>query len=296
MRETRENYVISEEREKEIVEIINKNKKLFSKDINKLKGNQLKKRKQADEAVSELVSAYAPFIEKIVDERTKDAGHYMYDKEDYMSEAYLTAVQNARAFDPSKSKNSTMRFSSYCSRPIASVISRMVAKSRSELNVPSAKMQDARRWAHTLFELSDAGGSVNDKVVSEISGVDSDQNKVMSILNATTHEELNEEISTSSDSFNDYDFEEEEYSLHTIKAIEKAMIEVFGEEEAKEYLIATGVVVYENDGEQDKIVLNVDNVRKPNGSNKKIKELREKLSSKRTFNKLSNRIKKYSKE
>ena len=280
-------YKLTEERESELVEIINANRDLFSKSINSLSKEDRKKRKKADRAVNELISAYAPFIEKLVSERIKDAGSYIYTKEDYISEAYLTAIQNARAFNPKKSSSGSMRFSSYCSRPISSVISRMVAKSRSELNVPSAKMQDARRWSHTLFELSDSDRSVSDEMISEISGVKSNQFDIRAILNSTTHEDLNEEISADSSGIPG---DANEDSLIRARAIEKAMVEVFGEKEAKQYLIATGLVIYENIDNKDIIIWNEEDVRRPNGSTQKLNELRDKLSKKATFNKLQKKI------
>lgn len=299
MRKDNDRYVISEQREKEIASVINKHKKLFDKDISQLKGKNLKNRKEADKAVNELLSAYSPFIEKLVEERIKDRGPYMYEKDDYLSEAYLVAMQAARSFDPSRSKKSSMRFSSYCSRPIASAISRMVARSRTEIKVPSSHVINARKWSHTLFELSHSDSdnkNISDEIVSNISGIEAKQEDIVSILNSMVEAELNDNIST----YN-YEYvspeEESERTEHVLQAIEKSMIEVFGEKKAKEYLVATGVVTYrQREGEKDIIVLNVDNIRKPNGSRAKLEELRSELSKKRTFNKLTHRIKKYSQD
>lgn len=282
-------YKITAERELEIADIIKERRHLFAEDKSALNKEDLHKRNEADKAVEELVAAYAPFIEKLVQERIQDAGAYVYSTDDYISEAYIVAVQNARAFDPSKTEK-PIRFSSYCSRPISSTISRLVSKSRSNLNIPSNKMKEARQWSHTLFDLSAHGIDATDDVVSEISGISSNQNDIRTILNSSLETELDESISPSYES--DYGNVEDDESVQKINIIIDSVIKVFGKEKGEEFLIATGLLVYEDSDNSSRLVWNNEEKRKPNGSTALVSEMRNHIhEDEELFNKLAEMIK-----
>lgn len=138
-------------------------------------------RAAADHAVDTLIRAYSPFIERLAREHHRNAGEYGGSVEDFTSEAYLVATQCARSFDPTKGRTQ-IRFSSYFSRAVSSVLFRMSMRSRSPVTVPVTVMSAARKWAHTRYEAVNRGMNITDEDVSALSGVDGSQESVAGVL------------------------------------------------------------------------------------------------------------------
>lgn len=138
-------------------------------------------RAAADKAVDALIRSYSPFIERLAREHHRNAGDYGGSVEDFTSEAYLVATQCARSFDPTRGQTQ-IRFSSYFSRAVSSVLFRMSMRSRSPVTVPVTVMSAARKWAHTRYEAVNRGMDISDEDVSALSGVDGSQEDVAGVL------------------------------------------------------------------------------------------------------------------
>lgn len=136
---------------------------------------------KALEASHQLIESYSYLIETIATERYAQAGAYS-DLDEFISEAYIIALQCALKFNPHASKRGIIRFSSYAPRAISSSLKRIIMKSRSMVSVPVSKMSDARAWSHTKFDLANKGVEADDETVSAISGIDMTENDAQNIL------------------------------------------------------------------------------------------------------------------
>ena len=137
-----------------------------------------------------LVSSYSYLIETIARQRFQSAGAYS-DVEEFISEAYIVALQCALTFNPHASKRQVIRFSSYAPLAITSALKQLSLKSRSIVNIPSSMMSDARAWSHTKFDMQEKGIDVSDASISLISGIDATQEEIYGVLRLT--EQVNNE-------------------------------------------------------------------------------------------------------
>lgn len=216
--------LISSEEEIDFVKDISKGKKYLDKPDDKLKSKERKLKKKAQYASSRLVEAYAPLIEKIAKEKYSDVQSSTYSYDDFISEAYIVAVQCAYKFDPFKGRK-VIRFSSYVSRPVASALQRLNYKTKTLLYVPNDKIAKARKWSHPYFALQNMGVDVSDEMVSKISGVDMKQHEVASILDSTALQSIDDIIPPSVYDDNDI-LEDEDYK----EKITHAFTETFPED------------------------------------------------------------------
>lgn len=181
------------EREKELVSSITaaSSQGLWKREEDELTPEEVDVLEEADAACHELVEGYAPLIEKIAHEHYRGVPEYRSSLDDFISESYIVALQCARTFDPSKGKR-TIRFSSYFPRAVSSSLSRTAMRSRSLVSIPIQRMTDARKWSHTKFDMENQGVELTDEDISDISGVDSNQQEVMSVLGATSESNIDD--------------------------------------------------------------------------------------------------------
>lgn len=198
---------LSIEQEHELVKVIDNAREWFNTPKNELNEHQKEAVSKAIKASHSLVESYSMLIEKMAWERYSSSGGFGFDYDDFVAEAYVVAIQSAKAFNPSKGK-SVIRFSSYVSRAISSSLARMSMRSRSVATVPTSTMSDARKWSHTHFKLISMGLNPTDDEVSDISGVISTQHETSRILNASVDNDINDIFPPSMvDNFIDIDIE-----------------------------------------------------------------------------------------
>lgn len=191
--------------------------------------------KKAEKGVATLVNSYSPFIEKISREKYRSAGGYGYSFEDFLAEGYLVAVQCAKKFDPSKSKK-PIRFSSYVSRAIASSLGRMSMRSRSIVHVPTTVMSKARAWSRVYYDMLNKGIEPDDETVSELSGIDSTAQEVLSILGSTFDHPIEDDSHPHvSDAIVSMDSESQK------KVLEDVIMSAYGEKDGRNIIIALGI-------------------------------------------------------
>lgn len=185
--------MISLGKERELVEFITaaSTRGLWKKNPEELTDEEKQILIDADSACHKLVEGYSPLIEKIAQEHYRNVPHHRSSLEDFISESYIVALQCARTFDPSKGKT-VIRFSSYFPRAVSSALSRTAMRSRSLVSIPIQRMTDARKWSHTKFDMENQGITPSDSDISEISGVDSTQQEVMSVLGATSESDIDD--------------------------------------------------------------------------------------------------------
>ena len=177
------------EEELSLAEDIEKGAKFIGKEDLSLQEENLAGK--ALESSHKLVEAYSYLIETIATERYAQAGVYS-DIDEFISEAYIIALQCALTFNPHASKRGVIRFSSYAPRAISSSLKRIIMKSRSMVSVPVVKMSDARAWSHTKFDLSNKGVQADDETVSAISGIDMTEQEAQRILMLSEDETIDD--------------------------------------------------------------------------------------------------------
>ena len=218
--------VLTQEEEIELAHTIQKGKEYINSDKD-LSQEEETLRKESMKASERLVSSYSYLIEKIAEEKFYSSGPYGVTMDDYISEAYITALQCTLTFNPLSSKTQVIRFSAYAPRAISSVLSRMSMRSRSLVSVPTTVMSDARKWSHTKFDLENKGiRDISDEDISAISGVSSSQQEIQSVLGLSKDNPLDDIIPPSiTDKINIRDENEEKHDIIN------ALKEVFDTEE-----------------------------------------------------------------